>query len=193
MGYNEASNVEEWVANLNADIEEILLARLKNLLGAWINEFANTPDELENNHKLKHKLIVKQGEAINFVMDIQIVNQESIMLDPSLEEARAYWYRQLHKKIGIICGQARITSKLYGRADDGPKSDDEIFKSVLGRMGYDENGVVIPGEFNIKQAYETIEATFARARNYYADWRSYQSLWDIDLEHIYSRLGTDVS
>jgi len=53
--------------------------------------------------------------------------------------------------------------------------------------------VVIPGEFNIKQAYQTIEATFARASHYYEDWRSYQSLWDIDLENIYLKLSTDVS
>lgn len=39
LAYNEASNLDEWVANLNADIEEILLVRLTDLLRTWVTEF----------------------------------------------------------------------------------------------------------------------------------------------------------
>jgi len=74
LAYNEASNLDQWVQKLNEELEEILLVRLKDLLGTWVSEFSSTPDELENNMKQKHKLIVSQGEVINFVMDIQIVN-----------------------------------------------------------------------------------------------------------------------
>jgi dynein heavy chain 1 len=156
LAFNECSNLEEWVRKLNDEIEDILMIRLKDLLKTWVTEFSNTPDELEADHKMKHKVIVAGGEVINFVMDIQIVNQESIMLDPSLEEARAYWYKALHDQVEIICGLPRISSKIYERAAsatnaaEGENSDTFTFKSLLGKMGYDEEGAEVQGEFNIK-------------------------------------------
>jgi hypothetical protein len=37
------------------------------------------------------------------VLDIKLQNHV-IILDPPLAEARAYWYKQLHNQVEVICG-----------------------------------------------------------------------------------------
>lgn len=33
------------------------------------------------------------------------------MLEPPLNEARAYWYKQLHNQVEVICGLDRVDTK----------------------------------------------------------------------------------
>jgi len=65
--FNDCSNLDSWVADLNAKIEEILLIRLQDLLQTWITEFKTAPHELPEG--TEHTLI--KGD---FVLDIQIFN-----------------------------------------------------------------------------------------------------------------------
>lgn len=32
-------------------------------------------------------------------------------MEPTLSEARAYWYKELHKQVEVICGLEKIESK----------------------------------------------------------------------------------
>lgn len=47
-------------------------------------------------------------------------------------------------------------------------------------------------KFNIKQAYETLEKVFGDAIDYFDTWKSYQALWDIDLDQVFSQLGDNI-
>ena len=77
------SNLAQWVADLNVKIEAILVRRLEDLLMQWTEEFA----DFQN----------KGGNMIRgkMVLDIKLQNY-TIILEPTLAEARAYWYKQLH-------------------------------------------------------------------------------------------------
>lgn len=77
------------------------------------------------------------------VLDIKLQNRQ-IMLEPSLQEARAYWYKQLHNQVQVICGLERVERK-------GEYVKEKSFKNILLKIG--EN-------FSIKQAYSILESIF---------------------------------
>jgi hypothetical protein len=47
-------------------------------------------------------------------------------------------------------------------------------------------------KFNIRQAYDTLEQVFGDAIAYFDTWKSYQALWDIDLEQVFGQLGDNM-
>lgn len=136
---------------MNEKIEAILTSRLEQLLEAWVTEFT----EFEQ----------KGGELIKnpLVLDVKLLNR-TIMIEPSLPEAKAFWYKQLHEQIEVICGLERITTQIE-------EGQDNTYKNLLLKMGE---------KFNINTAYKSIEKTFKDARDYIKTWKSYQALWDID-------------
>lgn len=86
------------------------------------------------------------------------------MLEPSLAEAKAFWYKELHNQVEVICG----LEKLSIRNEDGK---DKTYKNLLLNMG---------DSFNIKQVYIKLEEVFKKSEEYVDTWRRYQALWDID-------------
>ena len=147
----ELSNMTFWVTKLNERIETILITRLEQLLKSWIEEF--TDFEVKGGQLIKSKM----------VLDIKLANR-TIMLEPSLAEARSYWYKELHNQVEVICG----LEKLSIRNDD---SKERTYKDLLLKMGE---------TFNIKKAYTQIEEIFNKAEVYVNSWKAYQALWDID-------------
>jgi hypothetical protein len=93
------------------------------------------------------------------ILDIKLQNRQ-IMLEPSLAEARAYWYNQLHKTVQEVCGLKRVEMS-------GHEPGDRSFKGLLLKMGEKDES------FNIKQAYAALETVFAEALSYYENWKSY--------------------
>ena len=61
------------------------------------------------------------------VLDIKLANR-TIMLEPSLPEARAYWYKELHNQVEVICG----LEKLCIRNDE---TSERTYKGLLLKMG----------------------------------------------------------
>ena len=110
------------------------------------------------------------------VLDIKLQNY-TIILEPTLAEARAYWYKQLHNQVEVICGLERVDTTRSNLA--GEKS----YKNLLLKMGE---------KFNIRQAYEALEKVFGDAVEYFDTWKSYQALWDIDLESVFNQLGDNI-
>jgi len=79
----ELSNLTFWVSRLNEDVEKILITRLEQLLQSWIKEFTEYEE-------CGGKLILN-----SMVLDLKSQNRQ-IFLEPSLAEAKAYWYKELH-------------------------------------------------------------------------------------------------
>jgi len=140
-----------WVSKLNAKIEDILIKRLEQLLKAWIDEFCEFEEKGGN--------LIKKS----LIMDVKLQNR-TIMLEPSLSEARAFWYKELHNQVEVICGLERLSIRTG-------ESQETTYKGLLLKMS--EN-------FNIKQAYGMLEEIFKNAEAYVDTWKSYQALWDID-------------
>lgn len=100
------------------------------------------------------------------------------MLEPSLAEAKAFWYKEVHNQVEVICG----LEKLSIRNDD---SKDKTYKGLLSQMSE---------KFNIKQVYSKLEEVFAKAHEYVNTWRNNQGLWDIDQKKnlVYEILGDEI-
>ena len=163
LDLEEASNLNFWVNKLNAKIEDILIKRLEQLLKAWIDEFCEFEEKGGN--------LIKKS----LIMDVKLQNR-TIMLEPSLSEARAFWYKELHNQVEVICGLERLSIRTA-------ESQETTYKGLLLKMS--EN-------FNIKQAYGMLEEIFKNAEAYVDTWKSYQALWDIDQSKVYELLGDDI-
>jgi uncharacterized protein YutE (UPF0331/DUF86 family) len=118
----------------------------------------------------------KGGNLIKepLVLDVKLINR-TIVLEPSLSEAKSYWYGELHKQVEIICGLERLDIKIEENQDN--------YRNLLLQMS---------DKFNIKKAYMTMQKVFGDAEEYLSTWKSYQALWDIDQTSIYSRLKEDI-
>lgn len=162
----DLSNLNFWVQGLNEKIEKILVKRLEQLLASWIEEFASFES--------------KGGSLISskMVLDIKIQNL-AIVMEPTLSEARSYWYKELHKQVEVICGLEKVESKKV--QEDERK--DRTYLNLLSKM--DE-------KCSIKTVYSKLEEIFCEAEAYYETWRSYQALWDIEQTHVYDLLGDNI-
>ena len=67
------------------------------------------------------------------------------MIEPSIAEAKAFWYRELHNQVEVICGLEKLSIKIM---DDG---HEKTYKGLLMKMG---------DKFNIKQCYVELEKVF---------------------------------
>lgn len=92
------------------------------------------------------------------VLDIKLQNH-TIILEPTLAEARAYWYKQLHNQVEVICGLERVDTTRSTLS-----VNEKSYKNLLMKMGE---------KFNIRQAYEALEKVFGEAIEYFDTWRSY--------------------
>lgn len=49
------------------------------------------------------------------------------------------------------------------------------------------------GSEPLENAYEAIENKVSEVRNYVDEWLRYQSLWDLQADTLYGRLGEDIN
>ena len=82
------------------------------------------------------------------VLDIKIGNR-TIFIEPTLSEARAYWYKELHKQVEVICGLEKVESKKF--MEENLNIRERTYMNLLSKM--DE-------KFSIKKAYTQLEDIF---------------------------------
>lgn len=87
--FNDYSNIGKWVSQLNAEIESIFIKRAEQIIEEWISEF-------ENFGEVPKKLITN-----TIYHEIKIRDQQLIM-DPSVQELRSFWYKQLNSLVSVI-------------------------------------------------------------------------------------------
>lgn len=104
---------------LDQKIEQILCKRLQELLSNWISEFKSS----------------EVGQYIDrmTVLEIKIINQ-TIILDPPLQEGRALMYRRLHDHIELICGLQRVESSRYDKFKEKDQNRETTYKTLLTQM-----------------------------------------------------------
>ena len=124
LSLNDFSNLENWVETLDKNIEDVLKARLGELIKHWLKEFQQW-DEIK-----------KDATYINCntVHEIKLKDQ-TLFLDPPLEEARAFWTTLFHRQLYIICGQNRIEATQYDILKQYTKRDyTNLLSEILGEV-----------------------------------------------------------
>ena len=167
---NNCSNIEKWIKEIDLKLESILIKKLEECLDLWLKEFF-APKPLEEPILIQNVIVHK----------LKMENQ-TVFLEPSMFDAREYWYNQLHQSMGIILSNKR----LYFRAD-GQNKNEDIFKETTYRDIISKIDPKI-----ILNVYSSLEKKFIECEEYVKTWLSYQVLWDIKPEKIYDRLGDDM-
>ena len=166
---NNCSNIEKWIKEIDLRLEQILIKKLEECLDIWLKEFF-APKPLSEPILIQDIIVHK----------IKMENQ-TVFLEPSMFEAREYWYNQLHQSMAIILSNKR----LYFRA--GQNIKDDIFKETTFRDLISKIDQKI-----ILNVYSSLEKKFVECEEYVKTWLSYQVLWDIKPQGIYERLGDDM-
>ncbi|KAK7047179.1 dynein heavy chain [Paramarasmius palmivorus] len=193
------ANLEQWVAELDKRIESILLQRLRQIIQVWCSEFDRSADEdgrrdvpfrdVTNKRRgdkrakeekfMEHNMVVKP-----IVHEIRIQNQV-IFLDPPIEYARATWIKQLHDWIGVVCRLRRIQSSRYeiGLQMQGVTDSETTYVSLLTHFTDD----------TLERPFSLIEAKVQMLKEYVNKWLQFQSLWDLEAEYVFNRLGDSLA
>ncbi|KAJ8587100.1 hypothetical protein M405DRAFT_742471 [Rhizopogon salebrosus TDB-379] len=194
------ANLEHWVADLDRRIEGILLQRLGYIIQVWCSEFDRTDDgdgrrdppplrDIGNKRRAgkggKEEKITEGSMTVKpIVHEIRIQNQV-IFLDPPIEYARATWIKQLHDWLGVICRLRRIQSSRYeiGLQMQGTQVSETTYTSLLTRFSDD----------TLERPFALIEHKVQQLKDYVAKWLQFQSLWDLEAEYVFNRLGDSLA
>ncbi|PCH33132.1 dynein heavy chain [Wolfiporia cocos MD-104 SS10] len=194
------ANLEHWVAELDQRIENILLQRLTHIIQVWCAEFDRSEDadgrrdplalrditnKRRGDKRLKEEKITEGGMTLlPIVHEIRIQNQV-IFLDPPIEYARQTWIRQLHDWLGIVCLLRRIQSSRYeiGLQMQGLSSTETTYTSLLTHFT----------DGTLDRPFALIENKVQQLKDYVAKWLQFQSLWDLEAEYVFSRLGDSLA
>ncbi|KAF7365498.1 hypothetical protein MVEN_00422800 [Mycena venus] len=185
------ANLEQWVAELDRRIEGFLLQRLQQIIAVWCEQFDRAADgdgdtgtggrpvlrDITNKRRGADKRGAKEEKFLEgnmtlkpVVHEIRIQNQV-IFLDPPIEYARANWIRQLHDWLGVVCRLRRIQSSRY-----------EIGLQMQGTSVAETN-------YTALRPFALIELKVQQLTEYVGKWLQFQSLWDLEAEYVFNRLG----
>ncbi|KAG6864894.1 hypothetical protein C0991_006509 [Blastosporella zonata] len=194
------ANLEHWVAELDKKIEVILLQRLTHIIQVWCTEFDRTDDsdtrrdtlplrDITNKRRGDKRLKEEkhmEGDMVlkPIIHEIRIQNQV-IFLDPPIEYARATWIKQLHDWLGIVCRLRRIQSSRYeiGLQMQGATVTETNYTSLL--THFTDN--------TLERPFSLIEVKVQQLKDYVAKWLQFQSLWDLEAEYVFNRLGDSLA
>jgi len=187
------TNLEIWVQNLDNKVEEILSGRLQIAVKTWIDKFLqNEVEDFQDftprqRSQSKSKVEGLEGQPLSSMRilthEIRMKNQ-TMYLDPPLEDARSEWISQLYATLGMVCDLPRIQSSRYEISMKKEDDKTEItYRGLLTRL--------LDG--SLQQAYQVIEQKLQEVGEYVSTWLKYQALWDLDPNAVYSRLEDDLS
>jgi dynein heavy chain 1 len=194
------ANLEHWVADLDKRIEGILLQRLGYIIQVWCSEFDRTDDgdtrrdpvplrDITNKRRAgkggKEERVAEGNLTVKpIVHEIRIQNQV-IFLDPPIEYARATWIKQLHDWLGVVCRLRRIQSSRYeiGLQMQGTQVSETTYTSLLTRFS----------DNTLERPFSLIELKVQKLKDYVAKWLQFQSLWDLEAEYVFNRLGDSLA
>ncbi|KAJ1561744.1 hypothetical protein HK405_002984, partial [Cladochytrium tenue] len=213
---------EIWVAAENsynervARVENQIIARLRDRLGTAKNanemfRVFSKFNALFVRPKIRGAIQEYQAQLIDNVKEdikrlhdkfkMHYRNSEAFHMSqlrdlPSISGA-IIWARQIERQLGLYMnrvedvlgkGGSDVKRRYGGRRgtlngpddDTAPKIGDQI---PLGKLG--SNSLLL--------AYETIEQQLKKVDAYVSQWLQYQSLWDLESEFVYMKLGDDLS
>jgi len=167
---SEASNMQIWIAEMDNKLETILAKKLEEIIEKWIKEFISIGS-------MENPILVKEVSIHNIKLRDQM-----IYLEPSINEAREYWYYHLHNAMSIVSSCKRLEYRLEANFNRDTTFKDTTYRIILKQ---------VPSTV-LKNAYQTLETKLGECEVYVKTWLSYQVLWDIQPRDIYDRLGDDM-
>ncbi|KAK3491873.1 cytoplasmic dynein heavy chain [Neurospora crassa] len=180
-------NLGYWVERMNRQIKDVLYTRLQVAIQAWIQAFED--EDVERPSERKRLLEIASPDAAksigpvirSLVHEITMRNQV-IYLDPPLEYARASWFAQLQDWIGVICNLKKIKATRYTMSLSTEVVDEPRFNDLPGDCTEE-----------LLRVQTSVEKKIREIGAYVDKWLQFQSLWDLQSEHVYDVLGDQLS
>ncbi|KAK3324626.1 dynein heavy chain, N-terminal region 1-domain-containing protein [Cercophora scortea] len=174
-------NLGFWVERMNRQIKSALLSRLQHAIQAWIEAFEDEYSQRMSDRKRLEAAKTDVPVIKKLVHEVTMRNQV-IYLEPPLEFARASWFAQLQEWIGIICNLKKIKATRYQMSLSTAVYDEPRFNDL-------------PGECtdSLLRVQTSVEKKIREIGAYVDKWLQFQSLWDLQSEHVYDVLGDQLS
>ncbi|KAK8843995.1 hypothetical protein IAR55_006788 [Kwoniella newhampshirensis] len=180
------SNLDAWVSTLNERIDKVFNERLVCAIEEWCEEFNKEEGTLPNGDgPIASSSSHKSGIHIEpLVHEIRIRNQV-IYLDPPIELARHEWLGKFEDVLCVVCNLHRIRSSRYEislQVDEASVED----TTYIGLLTTFADGTLDKPLNLIENKVQSVSA-------YVDKWLQFQSLWDLEAEYVYSRLGDSLA
>jgi dynein heavy chain 1 len=234
------SNLPQWVAKLDEEIERKFAQRLTLAIKIWVdvlldkkssadndnnfviskrrnnanqqqqnqNDFSKyllnlddnlsdlTPhfDALTLNHQHHHhQQSIESGEVVSssgqpsikpIVLEILIINQ-LLYVSPSIEDAREHLITQLEEFSSVVTTQKRIQHSKFQISMEAESEYKITYKNLLNKF---QKGISL-----LEYAFTAIDCVLQQAQDYIKIWLHFQSLWDLQPDTLYAKLGSNLN
>ncbi|XP_064603299.1 cytoplasmic dynein 1 heavy chain 1-like isoform X2 [Liolophura sinensis] len=189
LNLHQYSNLPQWVAKLDQEVEKKLAGRLEAGLKAWneclkgkqdegIDHSMDTDAPAQTSHKPGGDPKIKA-----LIHELRITNQV-IYVQPSVEDARFNIMQELFAWEAIITSLPRIQHSRYQVGLDVESEAESTYKSVMTKLP--------DGQQTLEDCYAVIQDTISEMKGYVNMWFRYQSLWDLNPDALYNRLGDNL-
>ena len=183
------TNLAFWVSEMNQTIENVLVERLHKAMNTWIETFKLSRNDKANENGLRRQAPADHDEQPdmpslrNLILEVLMRNQV-VYLDPPIEFIRASWLSQLHEWLAVACNLPIIMSSRY-----------EMNVNINGHGALKSHFTHLPSRCidNLSTLYQIIENKVHEISGYVDKWLQFQSLWDLEPEHVYDVLGDDLA
>ena len=183
------ANLAFWVSEMNQTIENILIERLHKAMHIWVDTFNMSRIEKANDDVARRQAPADHDESSSvpslrkLVLEVLMRNQV-VYLDPPIESTRASWLSQLHEWLAVACNLPIIMSSRYEMkvGVNGPNALKSRFNHLPSKCIDD-----------LSTVYRVIEDKIHDISRYVDKWLQFQSLWDLEPEHVYTVLGDDLA
>jgi dynein heavy chain 1 len=187
LSLKQYSNLHIWVNRLDEEVEKNLARRLQAGIEAWTDALNGQKKEIDHSMDTDAPAqpTHKPGGDPHIqvvVHEVRITNQ-TMYLYPSIEEARFQIMQQLFAWEAIVMSQQRLQSSRYQVGVDKPVT--ETYRNILTKLPNNSGP--------LENAYSAIASKIKEIQNYVNEWLTYQSLWDLQADNLYGKLGDDIS
>ncbi|KAK6191509.1 hypothetical protein SNE40_003176 [Patella caerulea] len=190
LSLHSFSNLPQWVAKMDEEVERRLAARLEAGLKAWTvclsRKEEDTVDHSMDTDEPKTPAPKPGGEPQikPLIHELRITNQV-IYLNPPMEDARFNILQELFAWEAVITGLPRIQHSRYKvQGLDVESEADMTYRNVLTKLP--------TGSSVLEDAYSAISKTVSELKEYVNVWLRYQSLWDLNPDVLYGRMGVNL-
>lgn len=180
------ANLATWVSDMNNRIESILLTRLNRAMSQWIDVFNNDGEDDDDRRPSSEPTSGEVDEVkptlSRLTLEITMRNQV-IYLSPPVEYARASWLEQLQQWLAVVCTLQKIKASRYEiRLESTKDASSNQFSNLPSKCTH-----------SLIEVYSAVEGKLGDISAYVDEWLQFQSLWDLQSEHVYDILGEDLS
>ncbi|ELU44462.1 dynein heavy chain [Rhizoctonia solani AG-1 IA] len=188
------ANLDNWVAELDAKIEALLLVRLTHIIQLWCTEFDRTEEDEPRREVgvIRDATMKKRAER----RKDEKTHPLSMRVASGYDNCTPGWVSRgscrsvsecsLNRiKLGVVCGLRRIQSSRYeiGLQMQGAMVVDTTYTGLLTRLN----------ESTLVRPFDLVETKVQQVKEYVAKWLQFQSLWDLEAEYVFTRLGDSLA